>query len=162
VTLRGAIIFFLAIRGQNTTVCHGLRYTFERGLPQQSEIQHQTFYIDSPTVLFVIYFRRGMHLTGVCIWVISVICNTISWHHLPYTCLYSIISFPKIPPLVSILYEYLNCSESARVRKQGKHVLASPKYCVNVCTLSQAVQGSAKLMRVLFACAKILPCRHRI
>jgi hypothetical protein len=48
--LKGMNIFLLAIRGQNTAVCHDPRYTFERGLPQQSEIQYPSFYIDSPPV----------------------------------------------------------------------------------------------------------------
>jgi hypothetical protein len=48
--IRSMIIFFVAIRGLNTMVCYGPRYTFERGLPQHSEIQYQPFYIDSPPV----------------------------------------------------------------------------------------------------------------
>jgi hypothetical protein len=50
VAIRGTNIFFLAIRGLNTTVCHNPQYTFERGLPQQSEIQYPPFYIDRPPV----------------------------------------------------------------------------------------------------------------
>jgi hypothetical protein len=44
VAIRGTNIFFLAIRGINTAVCHNPRYTFERGLPQQSEIQYPRLY----------------------------------------------------------------------------------------------------------------------
>jgi hypothetical protein len=39
VAICGTNIFFSAIRGLNTVICHNPRYTFERGLPQQSEIQ---------------------------------------------------------------------------------------------------------------------------
>jgi hypothetical protein len=46
----GTIIFFVAIRGLNTAVCHYLWCTFELGLSQQSEIQYQPVYNDSPTV----------------------------------------------------------------------------------------------------------------
>jgi hypothetical protein len=41
VAIRGLIIFFVAIHSLNTMVCHGPRYTFERGFPHQSEIQYQ-------------------------------------------------------------------------------------------------------------------------
>jgi hypothetical protein len=44
VAIRDTNIFFLAIRGINTAVCHNPRYTFERGLPQQSEIQYPRLY----------------------------------------------------------------------------------------------------------------------
>jgi hypothetical protein len=50
VAIRGAIIFSVTIRGLITAVCHGQRYTFERFLPQQNEIQFQPFYIGSPLV----------------------------------------------------------------------------------------------------------------
>jgi hypothetical protein len=51
--------FFVAICSLNTAVCHGPRYTFERRLPQQREIQYQPFYVDSPPVCCIIYFRRA-------------------------------------------------------------------------------------------------------
>jgi hypothetical protein len=50
IAFRGMIIFFVAIRGLNTTACHGQRYTLEGGLPQQSEIHYMAFYIDSPPI----------------------------------------------------------------------------------------------------------------
>jgi hypothetical protein len=57
VAIRGTNIFLLAIRGLNTANCHNPRYTFERGLPQQSEIQYPPFYIDSPPVRGAVSFK---------------------------------------------------------------------------------------------------------
>jgi hypothetical protein len=43
VAISGKVIIFVAIRSLNTVVCHEPRYTFDCGLPQQSEIQYQPF-----------------------------------------------------------------------------------------------------------------------
>jgi hypothetical protein len=56
VAIRVTIFFFVAIRGLNTATYHCTRYTFDRGLSQQSEIQYQPFYIDSPPVRGVVSF----------------------------------------------------------------------------------------------------------
>jgi hypothetical protein len=52
VAIRGTIIFFVAIGGLYTAAWHSpsQRSTFERGLPQQSEIQYQPFYNGSAPV----------------------------------------------------------------------------------------------------------------
>jgi hypothetical protein len=42
-------IFLLAIRGQNTAICHDPRtYTFKRGVPQQSETSTRHFTSTAP------------------------------------------------------------------------------------------------------------------
>jgi hypothetical protein len=56
VAIHGTNIFFLAIRGLNTVVCHNPQYTFEPGLPQLSEIQYPPFFIDRPPVRGAVSF----------------------------------------------------------------------------------------------------------
>jgi hypothetical protein len=48
VAIRGTIIFFVAIRGEIIFFVAICGFTFELGLPQQSEIEYQPFFLDSP------------------------------------------------------------------------------------------------------------------